>query len=187
MLDSAQLQVDVNLDADLLPGSRIATPAGEVAYDQVAAIEDRSGNHHPDGIFFLRGPNVRRGHHVHGVRLQDVTPTLLYLEGKAVGADMDGQVLYDVVDPAFVGERRRQRTRLRPAGPDPARPLDRRRRVDLEGRGDPQRLRRRRDEEARAARAGDAGSGEGVTARRRDPRRETHPDGPGPDGAGDED
>ena len=30
-----------------------------------------------------------------------MTPTLLYLEGKAVGADMDGVVLYDVVDPAF--------------------------------------------------------------------------------------
>jgi hypothetical protein len=102
VLDSAQLQVDVNLDADLQPASRIATPAGEVAFDQLAAIEDRSGNHHPDGIFFLRGPNVRRGHHVDGARLQDVTPTLLYLEGKAVGADMDGQVLYDVVDPAFV-------------------------------------------------------------------------------------
>jgi hypothetical protein len=29
-LESAQLQVDVNLDADLQPGSRIATPAGEV-------------------------------------------------------------------------------------------------------------------------------------------------------------
>jgi len=101
VLDSAELQVDVNLDADLQPGSRIATPAGEVAFDKLAAIEDRSGNHHLDGIVLLKGPHVRRGHHVIGARLQDVTPTLLYLEGKAVGADMDGVVLYDVVDPAF--------------------------------------------------------------------------------------
>jgi hypothetical protein len=101
-LESAQLQVDVNLDADLQPGSRIATPAGEVTFDQLATIEERSGNHHPDGILLLKGPHVRRGHHATGARLQDVTPTLLYLEGKAVGADMDGAVLYDVIDPAFV-------------------------------------------------------------------------------------
>jgi predicted AlkP superfamily phosphohydrolase/phosphomutase len=102
VLASAQLQVDVNLDAELQLGTRIATPAGELPFQKLGSIEERAGNHSLDGIVILKGPHLRRGHPLEGARLQDLTPTLLYLEGKAVGGDMDGEVLYDAIDPDIV-------------------------------------------------------------------------------------
>jgi hypothetical protein len=102
VLPSAQLQVDVNLEAGLQLATPVATPAGEMTFQKLGAIEDRAGSHSLDGILILKGPHVRRGRHLDGARLQDVTPTLLYLEGKAIGGDMDGEVLYDAIEPDFV-------------------------------------------------------------------------------------
>jgi hypothetical protein len=102
VLATAQLQVDVNLDADLQLATRIATPAGELPFQKLGSIEERAGSHSLDGIVILKGPHLRRGRRLEGARLQDVTPTLLYLEGKAVGSDMDGEVLYDAIEGDFV-------------------------------------------------------------------------------------
>lgn len=102
VLPSAQLQVDVNLDADLQLATRVATPAGELPFQKIGAIDDRAGSHSLDGVVILKGPHLRRGRRLEGARLQDVTPTLLYLEGKAVGSDMDGEVLYDAIETDFV-------------------------------------------------------------------------------------
>ena len=102
VLPSAQLQVDVNLDAELQLATRVAPPAGELPFQKLGTIDDRAGSHSLDGIVILKGPHLRRGHPLEGARLQDLTPTLLYLEGKAVGNDMDGEVLYDAIEPDFI-------------------------------------------------------------------------------------
>jgi predicted AlkP superfamily phosphohydrolase/phosphomutase len=59
-----------------------------------------AGGHRPDGMVVLAGAGVRPGVEVHGARLQDVAPTLLYWMGQAVPASMDGRVLAD----AFAAE-----------------------------------------------------------------------------------
>jgi hypothetical protein len=82
----------------------IDTPQGPMTYGDLADIEDRTGNHSIKGIVLLRGPHVRKGVRIEGARLLDVTPTLLYLEEQPVGADMDGTVLLDAVEPAYRDE-----------------------------------------------------------------------------------
>jgi hypothetical protein len=41
---------------------------------------------------------VRRNHEIAGASLLDVTPTVLALLGRPVGADMDGRVLADAIE-----------------------------------------------------------------------------------------
>ncbi|MBM3186070.1 MAG: alkaline phosphatase family protein [Bacteroidetes bacterium] len=50
--------------------------------------------HSPYGIFVMAGPGVKKGVEVSGASVLDVTPTLLYHAGLAVGKDMEGKVLY---------------------------------------------------------------------------------------------
>jgi predicted AlkP superfamily phosphohydrolase/phosphomutase len=58
----------------------------------------------PDGIIILSGPSFRKNHHITGATLQDITPTLLYLENIPAARDMDGKILKDAFQPEFVKE-----------------------------------------------------------------------------------
>lgn len=61
-----------------------------------------SGFHRRDGIFLAKGPGIRKGTVVEGARIVDVAPTVLYLMGDQVPDDMDGRVLTEVFDDAFI-------------------------------------------------------------------------------------
>jgi predicted AlkP superfamily phosphohydrolase/phosphomutase len=61
--------------------------------------EERTGNHARDGIFLAYGPDVRRGEVLATRAIEDVTPTVLYLLGLPVDADMDGRVLVEALRP----------------------------------------------------------------------------------------
>jgi predicted AlkP superfamily phosphohydrolase/phosphomutase len=61
-----------------------------------------SGTHHLHGILVMAGPAVRPRGTVEGASLVDMAPTLLHLLGLPVPDDMDGTVLLDALDPAFV-------------------------------------------------------------------------------------
>lgn len=62
----------------------------------------KSGSHRDYGVFFAQGPMIVPGKTIEGARLMDVAPTILYLLGEPVPEDMDGIVLTDALDPAFV-------------------------------------------------------------------------------------
>jgi predicted AlkP superfamily phosphohydrolase/phosphomutase len=57
----------------------------------------------PDGILFMAGRGVRRGGTVEGATLFDIAPTVLYLMGQPVAADMDGDVLWKGISGRFAG------------------------------------------------------------------------------------
>jgi predicted AlkP superfamily phosphohydrolase/phosphomutase len=61
--------------------------------------EERTGNHARDGIFIAYGPDVRQGETLETRAIEDVAPTVLYLLGIPVDADMDGQVLTQAIRP----------------------------------------------------------------------------------------
>ncbi|RMF27502.1 MAG: hypothetical protein D6759_17575 [Chloroflexi bacterium] len=62
-----------------------------------------SGVHHPDGILVLKGPGVRRRTEpLSEATVLDVVPTLLALLDFPVARDMDGQVLTEAIDPAYL-------------------------------------------------------------------------------------
>lgn len=58
----------------------------------------------PRGAVFFAGPGVAKGHNVEGVRLIDLTPTLLYYLGLPVGKDMDGIVRSALFQAEFTAE-----------------------------------------------------------------------------------
>jgi predicted AlkP superfamily phosphohydrolase/phosphomutase len=55
-----------------------------------------------DGVIIMAGKNIRRGVRLDGAHLLDIAPTLLHLLGLPVARDMDGQVLVDALEPAFL-------------------------------------------------------------------------------------
>jgi arylsulfatase A-like enzyme len=61
--------------------------------------EERTGNHARDGILLAYGPDVRRGETLETRAIEDVAPTVLYLLGIPVDADMDGRVLTEALRP----------------------------------------------------------------------------------------
>jgi predicted AlkP superfamily phosphohydrolase/phosphomutase len=62
------------------------------------------GSHRHEGIVVLSGPAVAQGAPVGG-ELVDVAPTLLYLMGEAVPADLEGRVLVEALSPEVLDAR----------------------------------------------------------------------------------
>jgi len=60
------------------------------------------GAHTMDGIFMARGREIKRGAKVSGASIIDVAPTALHLMGCKVPSDMDGKVLEDIFEEAFL-------------------------------------------------------------------------------------
>ena len=54
------------------------------------------------GIFIISGKNIKKGAFVEDGRILDLFPTVLALYGLPVGADMDGRVLTEVLEPEFL-------------------------------------------------------------------------------------
>lgn len=65
-------------------------------------IRGDSGCHRLQGILLAKGPAVLKGQGVSGARIVDLAPTILYLVGAAVPSDMDGRVLTDILDSAYL-------------------------------------------------------------------------------------
>ena len=78
-------------------------------FDKVSIV---SGTHRPEGILFLRGPDVQAGVELQGASILDLAPTILYLLGLPVPDDMDGRVLVEAL--------RKQRLRAQPIESLPA-------------------------------------------------------------------
>lgn len=69
------------------------------------AINPASGDHQEDGIIILSGPQIKRKHVTRNASVLDLTPTILYLMGLPFAEDMDGKVLIDAIDPAYIKQR----------------------------------------------------------------------------------
>jgi predicted AlkP superfamily phosphohydrolase/phosphomutase len=78
-----------------------------------------AGTPAPDGILALLGPDVKPGIRVEA-SVYDIAPTILYLKGLPVGADMDGKPLLECLTaPRPVRTALYTRMKHRPAGANP--------------------------------------------------------------------
>jgi predicted AlkP superfamily phosphohydrolase/phosphomutase len=81
---------------------------GEAIWDTIE-IEPGSkhvyvGSHRHEGIFVLAGPSSTSSERsLAGI--EDVAPTVLYLLGEAVPADLEGRIIAEAIDPALLDER----------------------------------------------------------------------------------
>ncbi len=64
--------------------------------------QPRAGFHRREGILVMKGPMVKPGIELEGSRIQDVAPTILTCWGIPCDEGMDGRVLSDALDPAFL-------------------------------------------------------------------------------------
>ncbi len=71
--------------------------------DVVAQIVEHSGGHawEPPGVFYAAGPDIDPKGNVEGIRIHDITPTLLYGMGLPVAEDFDGKVIHSLFPPSF--------------------------------------------------------------------------------------
>ncbi len=61
-----------------------------------------SGTHRLQGVMILRGKAAKPGVRIEDARLIDIAPTLLYLLRQKIPSGLDGRVLTEALDPAFV-------------------------------------------------------------------------------------
>jgi len=78
---------------------RIVEPAGQYSGRQLP----HTAMHHPQGLLVLAGPAARRGVFQPGdAGIIDLAPTLLYLAGEPAPSYMEGRILTDWLDEAYV-------------------------------------------------------------------------------------
>jgi predicted AlkP superfamily phosphohydrolase/phosphomutase len=62
------------------------------------------GTHRHEGIVAFTGPSAAE-REIGTVNIQDIAPTILYVLGEAVPADLDGRVLEELIDPGLLDAR----------------------------------------------------------------------------------
>jgi hypothetical protein len=87
-----------------LEGSRVRIGEADVPFAEVFAPEGHSGNHRMNGIFLAAGVPFRAGARVKGLRVVDVAPTVLHALGAPAARNMEGVVLTQLFDPAWLAE-----------------------------------------------------------------------------------
>jgi predicted AlkP superfamily phosphohydrolase/phosphomutase len=89
--------LEVLPDIVVMPEDGYLDP-GDFEFFSNAIFEPRapmSGTHRPNGIFLLKGEDVRRGIELKNVSIYDVAPSILYLMATPIPKDIDGKVLID--------------------------------------------------------------------------------------------
>jgi predicted AlkP superfamily phosphohydrolase/phosphomutase len=77
-------------------------PAVEIRERRPSTESEWGGTHRRDGILIAQGKSFKKGAEIQGARLIDMAPTILYLMGQPVPEDMDGRVLEELFEPAFI-------------------------------------------------------------------------------------
>lgn len=98
LYDEEQLTVVVVSDHGH-EANRHYDPKSKDHFDRVC-----SGTHDeaPDGVIIVSGKDIRRGAELNKPNVFDITPTVLALFGIPVGEDMQGRVIAEAIDPAFL-------------------------------------------------------------------------------------
>ncbi|MBI5632834.1 MAG: alkaline phosphatase family protein [Nitrospirae bacterium] len=92
--------------------------------DGVRGGQDWSGTHKINGIFMAGGYPFKKGFSLHDAKIIDVAPTVLYLSGVPVPEDMDGRILTECIDDAFLNAHPVSFSKERKQGDSPAGRLD---------------------------------------------------------------
>ena len=83
-------------------------PAVEIRERRPSTESEWGGTHRRDGILIAHGKSFKKDAEIQGARLIDMAPTILYLMGQPVPEDMDGRVLEELFEPAFIAANRVQ-------------------------------------------------------------------------------
>lgn len=97
---SGELPSEKSLES-LKAGTFDTAEAGRILDDTVTI--GQPGVHHPEGLLIAAGGPIVPGTEV-GATIYDLVPTILILMGLPTADDLPGQVLEEIIDPAFLAE-----------------------------------------------------------------------------------
>jgi predicted AlkP superfamily phosphohydrolase/phosphomutase len=83
-------------------------PVVKIRERRPSMASEWGGTHRRDGILIAHGKSFKKGAEIQGARLIDMAPTILHLMGQPVPEDMDGRVLEELFEPAFIAANRVQ-------------------------------------------------------------------------------
>jgi len=64
-----------------------------------------TGKHHPDGVLMVFGKGIKKGHVLNNIHIRDMAPTVLFMLGQKIPADMDGNVITEIFEDDIVKHR----------------------------------------------------------------------------------
>lgn len=74
--------------------------------DFASPADKVSGDHAEHGILIMNGPDIKENHRLEKIySLEDIAPTMLYLNDKPVGEDMDGRPAMEIFKDEFTRKR----------------------------------------------------------------------------------
>jgi predicted AlkP superfamily phosphohydrolase/phosphomutase len=94
-------------DISFLPADMRYKPMGTLDLTSNRFITDvygNSGDHRMNGLYIAAGPGIKQGQQLTQARIIDVAPTMLYLLDQPIPTDMDGQVLTEMIEPAYLAQ-----------------------------------------------------------------------------------
>jgi predicted AlkP superfamily phosphohydrolase/phosphomutase len=68
-------------------------------------LTKKSGVHHLEGVFLAQGEGIKKGAKLEEAEIIDLAPTILYALGAPIPAEMDGKVLLQIFEPAYLSSR----------------------------------------------------------------------------------
>jgi predicted AlkP superfamily phosphohydrolase/phosphomutase len=79
-----------------------------------ARFQSKSGSHRNLGIFVAYGNSIRSGHHIEGMHILDLAPTILHLLDIPIPTEMDGRVIDDCLKEEYRSKQTRRREMRQP-------------------------------------------------------------------------
>lgn len=87
-------------DLIILPNQKYSVKGGQsesLVSSSTTGVEDRSGDHRPEGILIAEGPSFTTGT-FEDASIFDITPTLLHLHQSPIPESVDGSVMHELFD-----------------------------------------------------------------------------------------
>lgn len=109
--------------ANVMNGLCYPGPTPIVVRPEASSNNGIFGTHYPEGILIAHGPQIRAGVSLDPLCQYDIAPTVLYLQGQPIPADMDGRVLTGLIDADYL-ERHPVQTSDRSTDSSASTPID---------------------------------------------------------------
>ncbi len=73
-------------------------------FEELSKETFATANHRysPEGIFMMKGPNIKSDGNLHNLNIVDIAPTILYLSGLKIPRTMEGRVITESIDTDYL-------------------------------------------------------------------------------------
>jgi predicted AlkP superfamily phosphohydrolase/phosphomutase len=99
--DHPDMVVDGAYDDYMVEFWNLKRPRGSAVWE---LMPSEANNHEREGVYLIWGSHVRTGIDTGTKDIEDIAPTILYMLGLPIAADMDGRPMFDALHERYVAE-----------------------------------------------------------------------------------